>query len=310
MSQLASIAYFVYNRPEHTEISLNALKNNELAPQSEIIIFSDGPKSQDSDKNKVEQVRNIIKNLTGFKKKTLFFRKSNYGLYKNIVDGITEVFEKNKKIIVVEDDCKTSKYFLNFMNDGLNLYENDDEVCSINGWFFPKKNNLQETFFLMNHTSWGWGTWKRAWDKFNPDTDYLIREIKKRKMIKKFNLNNCYDYFGMLQRRNKKLNESQAIIWKASTFINKMLSLYPSNSFVQNIGFDTTGTHYNKYDKLHGHNSLIEKKIILKKIKVEESIDAIRFTEKYYRINKIKIFLNNTKKFLFKKYKTITLSLF
>ena len=116
MSQLASIAYFVYNRPEHTEISLNALKNNELAPQSEIIIFSDGPKSQDSDKNKVEQVRNIIKNLTGFKKKTLFFRKSNYGLYKNIVDGITEVFEKNKKIIVVEDDCKTSKYFLNFMN--------------------------------------------------------------------------------------------------------------------------------------------------------------------------------------------------
>ena len=147
MSQLASIAYFVYNRPEHTEISLNALKNNELAPQSEIIIFSDGPKSQDSDKNKVEQVRNIINNLTGFKKKTLFFRKSNYGLYKNIVDGVTEVFEKNKKIIVVEDDCKTSKYFLNFMNDGLNLYENDDKVCSINGWFFPKKNNLQETFF-------------------------------------------------------------------------------------------------------------------------------------------------------------------
>ncbi len=299
MSEFASIVYFTYNRPEHTEISLNALKENELASKSEIIIFSDGAKSQDIDKNKVEQVRKIIENLTGFKKKTLHLRKSNYGLYKNIVEGVNEVLKKNKKIIVVEDDCKTSKYFLNFMNDGLNLYENDDKVCSINGWFFPKKNNLQETFFLMNHTSWGWGTWKRAWDKFNPDTDYLIREIKKRKMIKKFNLNNCYDYFGMLQRRNKKLNESQAIVWKASTFINKMLSLYPSNSFVQNIGFDTTGTHYTKYDKLHGHRDLIERKIILKKIKIEESVDAIRFTEKYYRNNKIKFFLKKIKKIFY-----------
>ena len=227
-------------------------------------------------------------------------REKNFGLYKNFVDGITYVCDNFGKVIVVEDDNKTSKYFLNFINDGLNLYETDDKVCSINGWFFPKKNNLQETFFLMNHTSWGWGTWKRAWDKFNPDTDYLIREIKKRKMIKKFNLNNCFDYFGMLQRRNKKLNESHAIVWKASTFINKMLSLYPSNSFVQNIGFDATGTHYNKYDKLHGHSDLIEKKIIPQKIKIEESVDAIRFTEKYYKNNKIKIFLNKIKNLFFK----------
>lgn len=296
MSQLASIVYFTYNRPEYTKISLSALKQNELASKSEIIIFSDGPKSQNEDKNKVEQVRNIIENLTGFKKITLHLRQSNYGLYNNIVEGVTEVLKINKKIIIVEDDCKTSRYFLNFMNDSLNLYENNENVCSINGWFFPKKNNLQDTFFLMNHTSWGWGTWKRAWDKFNPDTNYLIHEIKKRKMIKKFNLNNCFDYFGMLERRNKKLNESQAIVWKASTFINKMLSLYPSNSFVQNIGFDQSGTHYTKYDKLHGHNFLSEKKIIPKKIKVEENIDALRFLEKYYRKNKIKFHLNKIKK--------------
>lgn len=297
MSNFAPIVFFTYNRPEHTEISLNALKENVLASKSEIIIFSDGFKSQDIDKNKVDQVRKIIKNLNGFKKKTLHFRKSNYGLYKNIVDGVNEVLKNHEKIIVVEDDCKTSKYFLKFINDGLNLYERDNKVCSINGWFFPKKNNLQETFFLMNHTSWGWGTWKRAWDKFNPDTDYLINEIKKRKMIKKFNLNNCFNYFGMLERRNKKLNQSQAIVWKASTFINNMLSLYPSNSFVQNIGFDLTGTHYRNYDKLHGHKFLNEKKLILKKIKVEENNDAIKFLEKYYRINKIKFFLNRVKRF-------------
>ena len=294
----APIAFFVYNRPEHTISALHALKNNELASGSEIIIFSDAPKS-DEDKNKVREVRAIINDLSGFKNKTIILREKNFGLYKNFVDGITYVCDNFGKVIVVEDDNKTSKYFLNFINDGLNLYESDDKVCSINGWFFPKKNSLQDTFFLMNHTSWAWGTWKRAWDRFNPDTDYLIREIKKRKMIEKFNLNNCFDYFGMLERRNKKLNESHAIVWKASTFINKMLSLYPSNSFVQNIGFDATGTHYTKYDKLHGHSDLIEKKIIPKKIKVEENIDAIKFLEKYYRNNKIKFFLKKIKKIIF-----------
>ena len=132
---------------------------------SEIIIFSDAPKS-DEDKNKVREVRAIINDLSGFKNKKIILREKNFGLYKNFVDGITYVCDNFGKIIVVEDDNITSKYFLSFINDGLNLYENDLSVCSINGWFYPKKNDLEDTFFLLGGNTWGWGTWKRAWDKF------------------------------------------------------------------------------------------------------------------------------------------------
>ena len=45
MNQLAPVAYFVYNSPEHTKISLNALKNNELAKHTRIIIYSVAPKN-------------------------------------------------------------------------------------------------------------------------------------------------------------------------------------------------------------------------------------------------------------------------
>ena len=299
MQKVAPIAYFTYNRPEHTKISLDALKKNELSSKSEIIIFSDGAKNNFEDIKKVKQVRNIIKNLKGFKKKKVIFRKKNYGLYKNFVSGITEVCNKYGKIIVVEDDNKTSKYFLNFINDGLNLYKNNNSVCSINGWFYPKKNNLDETLFLLGGNTWGWGTWKRAWDKFNPDTNYLIKELKKKNMIKKFNLNNSFDYFSMLEKRHKKLNESHTIIWKASTFLNKMFSLYPSSSLVRNIGFDGTGTHNKKRDNLHSHNFLYGKKIKLKISKVEESIEAVKFLEKFYRKNRAKMFLNKIKKYFF-----------
>ena len=147
MNKLAPIAYFTYNRPEHTKISLEALKKNELAPQSKIIIFSDSPKTN-QDEKKVDQVRKILNDLNGFKEKTIIIREKNYGLYKNFVTGITDVCNEYNKIIIVEDDNKTSKYFLNFINDGLNIYQNDSEVCAINGWFYPNKTDLKETFFL------------------------------------------------------------------------------------------------------------------------------------------------------------------
>ena len=139
MNQLAPVAYFVYNRPEHTKISLNALKNNELAKHTRIIIYSDAPKNYQEDKSKVSEVRNIIEQIEGFKEKKIIIRDKNFGLYRNFVEGITEVCDQYGKVIVVEDDNKTSKFFLNFINDGLNMYENEKSICTINGWFFQVK---------------------------------------------------------------------------------------------------------------------------------------------------------------------------
>jgi len=300
MEQLAPIAYFTYNRPEHTKISLEALKKNELSEKSEILIFSDGAKNNDLDKKKVNEVRNIIKNFKGFKKKKIIFKKKKYGLYKNFVEGITEVCEIYKKVIVVEDDNKASKYFLNFINDGLNLYEKDNLVCSINGWFYPKKNHLQETFFLLGGNTWGWGTWKRAWNEFNPDTNYLLNEIKKKKLIKKFNLNNSFDYYKMLQKRHDNMNDSHTIIWKASTFLNEMYSLYPAKSLINNIGFDGSGTHNKNSDDTYEHNFLVENKITLERVAIEENKKALTFIKNFYRIEKILYYYKLIKKkFLF-----------
>ena len=72
MNQLAPVAYFVYNRPEHTKISLNALKNNELAKHTRIIIYSDAPKNYQEDKSKVSEVRDIIEQIEGFKEKNYY----------------------------------------------------------------------------------------------------------------------------------------------------------------------------------------------------------------------------------------------
>ena len=60
MQNLAPIALFVYNRPDHMRRTLSYLQKNELAAESRLFIFSDGAKT-DADEDKVEQIRQQAK---------------------------------------------------------------------------------------------------------------------------------------------------------------------------------------------------------------------------------------------------------
>ena len=67
---LAPIVLFVYNRPDHTKQTIEALQKNELAKKSELFIYSDAAKNENAEK-KVNEVREYIKSIDGFKKITI-----------------------------------------------------------------------------------------------------------------------------------------------------------------------------------------------------------------------------------------------
>ncbi|MEO6851591.1 MAG: sugar transferase, partial [Mucilaginibacter sp.] len=90
MQNLAPIALFVYNRPEHTRRTISYLQKNLLADESRLFIFSDGPKT-DADKAKVEEVRQLLKEVTGFKSVKVTERKENLGLANSIISGVTKL---------------------------------------------------------------------------------------------------------------------------------------------------------------------------------------------------------------------------
>ena len=108
---LATIILFVYNRLEHTKKTINSLKENSLASESNLYIFSDGWKN-DNDKIKVESVRALIKKTEGFKSVSIIEREENLGLANSIIRGVTEIISKSGKVIILEDDLVTSPYFL------------------------------------------------------------------------------------------------------------------------------------------------------------------------------------------------------
>jgi len=242
MQNLAPIALFVYNRPQHTERTIKFLQQNELAAESRLYIFSDGAKTP-QDENKVAEVRAIINNVDGFKSTKIIERKSNAGLANSVIAGVTQLINDYGKVIVFEDDLITSPHTLTYFNDGLNRYQDEEKVMHIGAYMYPLKvENLPQTFFYRAATSWGWATWGRAWKHFEPDIDILLNQFDGKKKSA-FAIDNTMNFWKQMQEFKKGKNNSWAIRWYASIFLKGGLTLNPSQSLVNNIGHDGTGVH-------------------------------------------------------------------
>lgn len=240
---LAPILLFVYNRPEHVKRTLAALEQNILAKESELFIYSDAARSP-QDEASVAEVRKIIRTaLPFFKQVNIIERETNWGLARSIIDGVTTQINRYERVIVLEDDLIVAPYFLKFMNDALDTYQHEEKVGHIQACDFTQDASLPDTFLIKWTGSWGWATWKRAWKYFNPDGKALLEELQRRKLTYTFDFNGKYGYTRMLRRQTEGKNNSWAIRWNASLFLNDILSLNVGKSLVQNEGFDGSGTN-------------------------------------------------------------------
>ena len=286
--QLAPIVLFVYNRPDHTRRTLEALSQNVLADQSHLFIFSDGPKENVSNEQleRIRQTRAVIREKQWCGKVDIIEADKNKGLAQSIIDGVTKIVNEFGKIIVLEDDLLTGKYFLTYMNDGLNVNEDEEKVVEIHGFMYQHEEKLPETFFIKGADCWGWATWKRAWALFNPNGQYLLDELKRRKLEYAFNFDNTYDYIEMLEGQIAGRNNSWAIRWLASTYLADCYTLYPSHSLVKNFGFDGSGTHCGGDDYLQNIDVYSDKVEVTKINVIEENKKARDVFKKEFSVNR------------------------
>ena len=268
MNILAPIVVFTYNRPEHTLRAFNALLKNPLANESDIIIYSDSAKTANHNKA-VDEVRSFLSEITGFRSKKVIHRDNNFGLAESIIQGVTGVLQESEKVIVLEDDIVVSPYFLEYMNEALDQFVDDNRVISVHGYVYPVDIKLPEAFFLPGADCWGWATWRRGWEIFNPNGQYLLDELVRRHLIQEFDYNGAYPFSNMLKAQVKGANDSWAIRWHASAFLAGKLTLYPGRSLVHNSGNDGSGTHCGTSDSMD--IKLSETKINLNNIAVESS---------------------------------------
>jgi len=240
IDNLAPIVLFTYNRLDHTKQTVEALKKNIYAEDSKLFIYSDAPKTEVV-KEEVDHVRAYLHTIEGFKSITIVERKENWGLARNIIDGVTRIVNEYGKIIVLEDDIVTSKCFLKYMNDGLEVYKNEEKVMAISSYFWTDNTEkLPETFFLQPFACWGWSTWKQDWDYFERDPEKLTREFSD-KEIYQFDIDGSGDFWSQVIDNKEGKLYTWAIFFFAAIFRQDGLVAYAKYNLSKNIGIDGTG---------------------------------------------------------------------
>lgn len=276
----APILLFVFNRPDHVRRTVEALQRNTLAAESILYIYSDAARTPEQNET-VSEVRKYIHTINGFKEINIIEREENWGLARSIIDGVTTRVKEYGRVIVLEDDLITAPYFLQFMNDALETYKDEEKVGHIQGCDFTQDPSLPDTFLIKWTGSWGWATWERAWKYFNPDGKTLLKELEDRKLTYTFDFNGKYGYTRMLRRQIEGKNNSWAIRWNASLFLNDILSLNVGKSLVQNEGFDGSGTNCGG-GGLYSSNLFMERIAVKRITPAVESKEARQAYVRYY----------------------------
>ena len=226
-------------------------------------------------------MRDWLSTIKGFKSVSVVLRPANLGLAKSIIGGVTELVERHGRVIVLEDDMVTSRYFLRYMNETLDLYEDQEEVASIHGYTYPLGQAMPDTFFLRGADCWGWATWRRAWSLFEADGQKLLAEIRRRELSHAFDYEGAVGNTEMLQMQIEGRNNSWAIRWHASAFLAGKLTLYPGKSLVCNIGNDGSGEHCGVTDRYRVRPS--HTPVRVQRIETKENSAACKAWARFHR---------------------------
>lgn len=240
----APIVLFAFNRLDAIKRTVESLLMNSEAADSELFVFVDGPRTHvPADADKVLAVQEYVKTIQGFRQITHIFSEKNKGLGPSVISGVTQVIREYGKAIIVEDDLYCGKNFLAFMNQGLERYAMHKEVFSVCGYTNQVKRPRgydYDAYACVRSSSWGWGTWCDRWDSVDWTlSDWASCETQ----AKSFNRWGGSDCFGMLRDWHEGRNQSWAIRFCYSQFVQKKVSIFPMVSKVANEGFDGQGTN-------------------------------------------------------------------
>lgn len=249
----APVVLFAFKRPLELQATLRALRANHLAPESDLYIFVDAPKpARADDWPKVREVHQLLDDLSGFRSIYRDYAETNIGCADSIIRGVSFVLERHPTAIVVEDDLITAPNFLDYMNQCLRHYATRREVYSVSGYTFPFQRPAgyaADAYFVPRHSPWGWATWADRWNAVDWELpDYPMFEQDSRQ--KKAFMEGGSDLVGMLRRQMEGHSDAWDIRFCYNRFKANALTVYPTVSKVENIGFGKEATHtdiYNRY---------------------------------------------------------------
>lgn len=300
----APIVLFVFKRLDHVTQVVEALKKNPLCAESELYIYADGARNE-AEAKEVWAVREYCRQITGFSQVHLRAREENYGVERNEIEALNEMFAEHKACIILEDDIEVSSRFLEYMNRALQTYAEEKNVISISAYTHigreKKPGEQQKFYFSQLISAWGWATWADRWQLF--DDAVTMETLGDEEQRRRFDLDGAYPFTKMLTQQLTEQHITWDLAWYITSFRNRMMSLTPAFSMVNNIGMDGSGVHYNDGDITSNEKREIEMEISFdfpEKIAIDQPMRELekrgigknyRKERRKYRIKKLLVML-------------------
>mgnify|MGYP002625634321 CR=1 FL=1 len=275
VEKYAPIVLFVYSRLAHTKKVVNALLNNPEASQSCLYIFSDGPKvnATEETRKEVAAVKEYIATIKGFKNIEIESFERNQGLAQITIYGMSKIFNSYDRAIMLEDDDVPSPYFLSYENRCLEKYAKDERIWCVSGYidngYVPAREG--DDLFLVNRSSsWGFGTWKRCWEKVIWDINTLRGIFRHKDVVVGFNRWAGTDVARIMFETFPNISNSWSVRYSFAGYLNMSYTILPNKSLISSIGMDGTGTHGDNSGRVV---TMMERDVIIPK---EIKFDPIR----------------------------------
>ena len=248
--RLAPIGLSVYSRLAHVRKAVAALRADPLARDSELHIFSDGAAA--GDERKVEEVREFLLGIDGFRKVRHVFRESNDRVLNNR-GGMRSLLAQHGRMIWLEEDIVVAPGFLRFMNGALDAYESDMGVFSVCGYRPPYALPAayeSDAFLLPRFSAWGFGIWKDRFDllRMEISRSEYHRFLRNPRRVLRFARGGA-DMLDMLHMEVHGVFDALDVKIFFQQFNLGMHTVYPSRFLASNVGHDGTGVHCGRTSK-------------------------------------------------------------
>jgi hypothetical protein len=240
-ASLAPIVLLAFKRPFATLQVLYSLSRCAEASESELYVFCDAARN-DAERSDVDHTREVIRSRKWCGRVEVIEAEKNQGCARSVIGAVTRLCASHGRVIVLEDDLLVSRGFLTYMNEGLRRFADDDRVMLVSAHSFDAFPPEPRAMFLPVATTWGWGTWSRAWSKFQESPPDL-RRLDERDVQRSFDLDDSFDYTKMLRAQLAGQIDSWGILWWWCVHSHRGLGLFPRQSMVKNIGIGPGATH-------------------------------------------------------------------
>ena len=211
-------------------------------------VAADGPRpDRPGEKHRSEEVRKIATSVDWPCEVRTLFREQNLGCKTAVSGGITWFFEHEDEGVILEDDVLPDPSFFAFCDELLERYRNDPRIMMISGSYFHGRHaDSAASYFFSRYTHiWGWATWRRAWDHYDPDmtqwpslreTDFLDRACDGDE--------DCAAHWRQIfDAVHHGMIDTWDYQWLFTSFHESGLSVLPTKNLTRNIGFSGDATH-------------------------------------------------------------------